>query len=268
MVYPALFLCFLYATVQVHSCGMILHTDIVHRASLFYPHVISKHQDALQAGAVFPDWGYSFGNSEAAEGAHWEPFIVQAVNYIREKYGSDPNKWSDHAQKLVAFIYGVASHQISDINWHGLGEKFPRWSTNPGTGFLKTMGGLEFGCGGKLCQLAHTTGDVGGDFVVSAQMDVSWEVFHWYTPVNDIQNIYKLLHKTNFVHKVPKELTMMSAMAAMHVGMRAEKILSENVYPYYAYVSSFLAKNLQDHYIGGINDNGNVFLFFLLFIPF
>jgi hypothetical protein len=59
------------------------------------------------------------------EEAHWTPFQIESVNYIRDKY---PN-WaydgrdSDGAG-LVAFILGVTSHYITDINWHGLGTLF------------------------------------------------------------------------------------------------------------------------------------------------
>ena len=48
---------------------------------------------------------------------------MAAVDYIRETYPIWMNESRDDAGAgLVAFMLGVTSHYITDINWHGLGK--------------------------------------------------------------------------------------------------------------------------------------------------
>lgn len=55
------------------------------------------------------------------------PFQLAAVDYIREKYPTWATDGRDSAGAgLVAFMLGVTSHYISDMNWHGLGENQPQ----------------------------------------------------------------------------------------------------------------------------------------------
>jgi len=83
----------------------------------------SYRSDAVQAGAPFPDYLYLCGDDhDAGEEAHWTPFQLAAVDYIRVKYPNwSINRDSDGAG-LVAFMLGVTSHYITDMNWHGLGN--------------------------------------------------------------------------------------------------------------------------------------------------
>lgn len=62
---------------------------------------------------------------------------VAAVKHLHSRYGRDPRQWSQSGQQLAAFLFGVASHMIADINWHGLGEDWPAWRVPPGRGYLK-----------------------------------------------------------------------------------------------------------------------------------
>jgi glycosylphosphatidylinositol phospholipase D len=166
-------------------------------------------------------------------------------------------QWDDDAKKLVAFLFGADSHQIADINWHGLGEAAPRWSTLPGTGFLNVLGALEYNCNGTLCSDAHTEGDIGGDFVVSTQMDLAWLKTLWYIPSNHLAEIYKRMNQTFKDPVTPDKIA--SSMAVILVGAHAEKTLASLIYPYYYSKSPFLASKMQDHYIGGIDDDGKSF---------
>lgn len=142
--------------------------------------MIANNQDAFQPGAPAPDWGYACGFHDAGEAMHWEPFQVAAFNYINRTY---ERPWGVDAQKLVAFLLGVNSHAMADINWHGLGEAAPRWATPTSRGFIKFVGGIEFNCDGVLCDAAHSNSDTGGEFVVGSQYDLSWEEKTWHLPV-------------------------------------------------------------------------------------
>ena len=98
------------------------------------------------------------------------PFQVAAVDYIREVY---PN-WESEGRNgpgagLVAFMLGVTSHYITDINWHGL-EVIPA-----GEGIIRTMGYMDFNCtDGDLCSIAHSAADTGGEFAAAVSMNLSW----------------------------------------------------------------------------------------------
>ena len=82
----------------------------------------SDRSDAIQGGAPFPDYLYACGDDhDAGEEAHWTPFQMAAADYIRLKYPNWENERRDRdGPGLVAFMFGVSSHYIADINWHGL----------------------------------------------------------------------------------------------------------------------------------------------------
>jgi hypothetical protein len=77
------------------------------------------------SGAPFPDYLYTCGDDhDAGETAHWTPFQMAAATYIRETYPQWATEGRDSAGAgLVAFMLGVTSHYIADMNWHGLGKK-------------------------------------------------------------------------------------------------------------------------------------------------
>ena len=106
----------------------------------------------------------------SGEEAHWTPFQIESVNYIREIY---PN-WATDGRDLdgaglVAFMLGVTSHYIADINWHGL-EVIPS-----GEGIIRAMGYADFNCtDGDLCGTAHSAADTGGEFAAAASLDLMW----------------------------------------------------------------------------------------------
>jgi hypothetical protein len=77
------------------------------------------------SGAPFPDSLFTCGDDhDAGETAHWTPFQMAAATYIRETYPQWATEGRDSAGAgLVAFMLGVTSHYIADMNWHGLGKK-------------------------------------------------------------------------------------------------------------------------------------------------
>src|SRR5271168_1824711 len=81
---------------------------------------------------------------------HWPPFLKAAVEYVRETYPT-PSK-SEKAQALIAFLFGVAGHQVQDAAWHSIGLLM---------GFIDEVAKVE-------CQsygAAHETLDWGGDTI-------------------------------------------------------------------------------------------------------
>ncbi|KAF3815369.1 hypothetical protein GH733_016751 [Mirounga leonina] len=99
--------------------------------------LLLEHQDAYQAGAVFPDAFYPSicerGQfHDVSESTHWTPFLNASIHYIRENY---PLPWEKDTEKLVAFLFGITSHMVADISWHSLGIE---------QGFLRTMGAVDF----------------------------------------------------------------------------------------------------------------------------
>jgi glycosylphosphatidylinositol phospholipase D len=70
----------------------------------------------LQAGSPFPDTFYNSlclggQHHSVAEDAHWGPFLKTAFDYLRQTYPG-PVQDSPQAQKLVAFLFGIAQHQV------------------------------------------------------------------------------------------------------------------------------------------------------------
>jgi len=63
---------------------------------------------------------------------------------------------------------GVVSHYIADENWHGL------CSGCANKGLIKEIGYSDFSCTGDLCGSAHTSTDLGGEFVAAGQGDLGW----------------------------------------------------------------------------------------------
>ena len=65
----------------------------------------------------------------------------------------DMAKWDEPTEKLAVFIFGVASHQIADVVWHGGLTGVPE-------GFISSMGFADFHA---KPESAHPIADQGGD---------------------------------------------------------------------------------------------------------
>lgn len=164
--------------------------------------------DALQGGAPFPDYLYACGDEhDAGEEAHWTPFQMAAADYIRATYPDWMKDRNSDGAGLVAFMLGVTSHYIADINWHGLGtyNNPYRKLNNPyifaetvpsGEGLIRTMGYADFNCtDGSLCSSAHSAADTGGEFAAASLLNLTWYPQKpWYIPTEDLVNIYALMN--------------------------------------------------------------------------
>uniref|UniRef100_A0A8D0EZ91 Phosphatidylinositol-glycan-specific phospholipase D n=1 Tax=Strix occidentalis caurina TaxID=311401 RepID=A0A8D0EZ91_STROC len=131
-----------------------------------YRQLLLNHQDAFQAGSIYPDAFYpSICKNgifhDVSEDTHWSPFLRASIHYIRRNY---PQPWEEATEKLVAFLFGIASHMVADVSWHSLGID---------QGFLKAMG------------------EVRGDVLSQFELDFSYLASNWYVPVKDLAAIYK-----------------------------------------------------------------------------
>ncbi|XP_004693375.1 PREDICTED: phosphatidylinositol-glycan-specific phospholipase D isoform X2 [Condylura cristata] len=231
------------------SCGISTHIEIGHRAleflhlqvgSVNYKELLLAHQDAYQAGTVFPD---SFYPSicergkfhDVSESTHWTPFLNASIHYIRENY---PLPWKEDTEKLVAFLFGITSHMVADISWHSLGIQ---------QGFLRTMGAIDFH--GSYSD-AHSAGDFGGDVLSQSEFNFNYLARRWYVPVKDLLEIYKRLYGREVISK--HVITDCSYLQFLE--MHGEMLAISKLYPTFSRKSPFLVEQFQEYFLGGLDD--------------
>ena len=179
---------------SLDSCGISTHTEIGFRALeflgssddedvVFIRSILLKHQDAFQAGHPFPDFGfnklcYNYDFASQSEDTHWGHFVKVAFDYVNEQY---PLPWDEDTEKLVAFLFGIVSHQVADISWHGL--------EGLSDGFLPVLANLGFH---GSYDIAHDFGDIADDMIGVFEWDVTSYATEWYVPVEDIMEIYQV----------------------------------------------------------------------------
>jgi MYXO-CTERM domain-containing protein len=74
----------------------------------------------LKNGTMFPDGGYPI-DDPYAEIAHWEPFQIAYLDWIRANYELP---LSDEGSEHLAFLFGMASHGMADQTFDALyGER-------------------------------------------------------------------------------------------------------------------------------------------------
>ena len=188
------FLVLFLVSIGVQSCGISTHTEIGFRALEFLGlsedpdvqhirDILLKHQDAFQAGHPYPD---SFYNSlcyhgqyhEQSEDTHWGHFVKVAFDFVNSKY---PAPWDADTERLVAFLFGIISHQVADISWHSL--------EGLSDGFLEVLSKLGFH---NNFGAAHDFGDVADDMIGIFEWNVTSYATEWYVPVQDLVEIYEV----------------------------------------------------------------------------
>ncbi|KAG8442321.1 hypothetical protein GDO86_011208 [Hymenochirus boettgeri] len=244
---------------QVEPCGISTHIEIAHRALEFFNHtegtinykeLLRKYPEAYQAGSVYPDTFYQ-GICEqgkyhdVSEDTHWTPFLKASIDYIRDVY---PQPWDESAQKLVAFLFGIASHMVSDVSWHSLGIH---------QGFLQSMAEVDFY--GSYSE-AHGVGDFGGDVVSRYEFNFDYSEAKWYIPVKDLFNIYNLLYGKTVI----EENTIVHCTYILFLELYGESLGISKLYSTYSSKSPFLVERFQEYFLGGVDDmaywSTNIFL--------
>ncbi|OLY85049.1 Phosphatidylinositol-glycan-specific phospholipase D [Smittium mucronatum] len=158
-IYISILVCFFFK--GSISCGPAVHNEVSERAlnwfqalsdnehDIYFAKIISSNINSLQTGVLFPDWGYGcLGYDSESEAAHWSPFLEAAISLLNSQYQPP---YDDEAQKIISFLYGIASHQVADESWHSINMK---------DGFMNVVDELEF----NNKESSHSILDVGGDF--------------------------------------------------------------------------------------------------------
>ena len=207
-----------------------------------YKRWIAENQESAQAGSFFPDWGYQClsGTSDQAEAAHWPEFVKAAVDHLHEKYGGQVDKSAD-AQALLVFIFGIVSHQVSDLSWHSL---------HLYQGFIREMAMLDYE---SDYQKAHNAADVGGDVILSKRFravegGTDWLSTSWKVPIDDMIAIYHRLGLS--VSRFSLQYCTARGLAALRATIR----IGPSLYDFYTSKSPFLHTHLDDYYLGGVNN--------------
>ena len=247
------------AVYTISACGITTHNVISNTAfeklsgdsTVNYKDIIRNNRNYFQSGSAFPDWGYgcplgdfnaTFGDilSNASETAHWIPFMKAAVKYLNTTY---QRPWNTDAQRLLAFLLGVASHSVADILWHDIGIIGVTRQ-----GFIQAMCESDFNCRGQSYNSdVHGTADTGGEFVNAKFYDLSFIQQDWVLPYDDLLNIYK---------SMGIELTHFDMMFCFaRLGIEIDFVSDINpdiIYPFFAKQSNFLVNSMHDWWLGGI----------------
>jgi len=240
------------------QCGISTHTEVGFRALEYFRHIgdnstnsirelLVRHQDAFQAGHPFPDYGFNQlcynGDFHAeSEDTHWGEYVKVAFDYVNSAY---PPPWDQDTERLVAFLFGIISHQVADINWHSLEGLHD--------GFLEVLGKVSFhGSFGT----AHDYGDVADDMIGVFEWNVTSYATEWYVPVVDLVKIYKLYYGEES-NPLTEEIVNVCA------GMEWKPIIyhpldcwlaGKLLYYDYAKQSPVMLEMFRDYYLGGLDD--------------
>ncbi|KAF2980535.1 hypothetical protein EK904_006349 [Melospiza melodia maxima] len=172
---------------------------------------------------------------DVSEDTHWSPFLKASIDYIRRNY---PQPWEEATEKLVAFLFGIASHMVADVSWHSLGID---------QGFLKAMGEIDFR--GSYSE-AHSVGDFGGDVVSQSELDFSYLASSWYVPVKDLAAIYKEFYGKEII----TESTIAECTYLLFFELHGERLLVGKLFPTFASKSPFLVDKFHEYFLGGVDD--------------
>jgi len=223
------------------GAGMSVHTEVTTRAVHYfdydahpeYRQYILDHPEAYQAGSPFPDWGYSFGHPDESEYAHWEPWLELFAKYIHDTYRKPRD---EQAVKLIAFFMGNISHDMADIDCHGLGRV--------DESFMSMTAQQEFhGVWGD----AHSNFDTGAEFVDRHERDMQWLEMKWWFPTQDIINVYNLAGYTVTADDMEKPFFILW-LGALGNRLGGYLLLSQ-----YVDRSPILYEELNDYFMGGLD---------------
>ncbi|KAF9190439.1 ferrochelatase hem15 [Haplosporangium sp. Z 767] len=200
--------------------------------------IIREHREALLAGSFFPDWGYNCIGlkwNDAAEEAHWPPFVEAALIYFFKTY---PKPWTtEHSKRIIAFLFGIVAHSLSDLSWHSL--------RGLQAGFIRAQAATGFA--GDY-QISHALADDGGDFVLSHMRKLDHLITEWQVPVRDVIEIYKL---RNFTISEPE---LVQCLVKGYGEAQAKSRLDPPLFNSYATQSPFVTEQIEEYPMGGFYD--------------
>ncbi|GMM35573.1 hypothetical protein DASC09_028980 [Saccharomycopsis crataegensis] len=253
----------------IAASGVSVHLLLMSRIHSQLPEDVKPFYSYLQAGAFFPDSYYNcFGDKldEAAEDAHWPPFLLSAAKYHHHQQGKPKVDWKaakmvhlsmanshhdddDNRKKFRAFLYGIFSHQIADATWH---------SIRMNHGLLSHLAALEFD--GDV-EAAHSFLDTGGDLLVLRKLSANTDIFSkeqsiqdyfmvpWKAPIKEMVEIYHRLGHYD-VSDYNMKFCLNRGFTGLSLEMKGYKLSS------HAYIeqSPHLYDILDDYYLGGLEE--------------
>ncbi|KAG0209955.1 Glycosylphosphatidylinositol specific phospholipase D1 [Mortierella sp. GBA30] len=254
-------------SILVQGCGTSVHGEIVFRASNIltstlqskafvgqppvnaneleaskddnelhsFEELIRERKQLLLAGSFFPDWGYNCIGlkwNNAAEEAHWPPFIEAALVHLFKTY---PQPWTEHPK--AAFLFGIVAHSLSDLSWHSL--------RGLQAGFIRVQAATGFG--GDYAT-AHLLADEGGDYVLRHMQGLEHLVSDWQVPVKDLLEIYTLRNLTVL------ESEFVQCLVKGYAGSQAKALLDIPMFDKFAVQSPFVTEQIEDYPMGGFYD--------------
>ena len=97
---------------------------------------------------------------------------------------------------------------------------------------------------------SHTKADLGGEFVIAYEYDLSFLDLLWYIPLQDMVNIY---HRIGYIHVTSKDLVECNAI--LYAEVQAVRLVGDLAFAYSAIHSPFMVDSLKDWVIGGVDSN-------------
>ncbi|KAJ1718489.1 hypothetical protein LPJ53_006491, partial [Coemansia erecta] len=132
-------------------------------------------------------------------------------------------------------MFGIASHQVSDEQWHSL--------SGLRDGFMRVLANSTFN---NEFSRAHDVLDVGGDFAMAHMDDLRYILDRWMVPIDDVVRIY-----ADMGFAVDRWRVSM-CMARQAYAMEAVKRFGKGLFPSYASRAPMLTERMDDYYIGGL----------------
>jgi glycosylphosphatidylinositol phospholipase D len=229
------------------NCGMNTHSEVAFRAYTMLQNqeikdIITNNPSFFQAGSPFPDWGYMCSPYQiVSEDTHWPPFTRLYTKYVREHYKKEDKRY----EELVAFLFGIQSHNIADIIWHW--GKSVKNTDDTDQGFLHAMGHGASYCGDDWGN-CHGFGDNGGDMFLSYRGNLRRMSTFWSIPVDDLYTMYSSLGY-HIPDGIIEECTTVFYLATHVEWVVAWYMLRENeIY------APFLTEELDLFFHGGLDD--------------
>ncbi|KAJ1911108.1 hypothetical protein IWQ60_010304, partial [Tieghemiomyces parasiticus] len=220
---------------MVLGCGMTTHEQITQRAiSWFvddghhdaavnpasiehYRSLMTEHWSYVLGGSFFPDW--------------------TAALYIRQK---GPTFSKKRRERLEAFMFGIISHDVADILWHG--------HNNKQEGFIRA---ISLGSMDGHYDAAHSLVDRGAETVLRHGRDANPSLRRWSMPEDDIRAIYQAMGIDLKAKAEGRPLD--SLYYCFHRGFVAAQgieLIGSEVFPLYAAQSPVLVEQIENYYRG------------------
>ncbi|KAL6065388.1 Glycosylphosphatidylinositol specific phospholipase D1 [Balamuthia mandrillaris] len=100
---------------------------------------------------------------------------------------------------------------------------------------------------------AHTEADVGGEFMLAYELDLSYLVYDWYLPVQDLQKISQMPQLGwPLLPAHVYELCNLELYAEVHA---IKDLVGKLLFPTFAKEAPWMVDQLQDYWMGGVNNN-------------